>query len=212
MHVIHAVTAWVLHLISHLGYLGLAAGMFGQAVGMPLPSEIMMAFSGYLAWSSKFTMPMVILAGTFGDTLGALVAYFIGFYGGRPLLVKFGRLLFFRQRELERSDRWFAKYGTRAVFVSKLLPGIRAIASFPAGATRMPIGPFLGYTFSASAIWCTAFAFVGFVLGKNWYALTTYLRPVGISLLALLAMAIVAWIWLHFRAERKATAQSPERT
>lgn len=208
MQLLHAITAWVLHLILKLGYLGLAAGMFGQAVGVPLPSEVMMSFSGYLAWSSRFQLPWVIAAGVFGDTLGALAAYMIGFYGGRPLVVRFGRFLFFRQRELERADKWFAKYGARAVFVCKLLPGIRAVASFPAGATRMPLWQFLSYTFGASALWCSLFAAAGFVLGKNWFALAHTLRPVAYILLALVPLIIAAWIWLHFRAERKTAAES----
>jgi membrane protein DedA with SNARE-associated domain len=201
MHIVHAVTAWVLHLILQLGYFGLAAGMFGQAVGVPLPSEVMMSFSGYLAWSARFTLPLVIIAGTAGDTLGALVAYAIGYYGGRPLLVHFGRMLFFRQHELERADRWFAEYGARTALICKLLPGIRAVASYPAGATRLPLGLFLGYTFIGSVIWCTAFAYIGYVLGRHWYALNHYLRPISIVLLALILVGVVAWIWLHFRAE-----------
>jgi len=207
MHVLHAATMWVLQLISQLGYLGLAAGMFGQAIAVPLPSEVMMSFSGYLAWSGKFTMPLVIAAGTAGDTLGALVAYGIGFFGGRPLVKRFGRLFFVRSRELERADRWFAKYGARAVFVCKLMPGIRAIASFPAGVTKMAIVPFVAYTLAGSVVWCTLFSFIGYVLGKHWYELAAHLRPVSFLLLAVLVLAVVGWLWMHFRAERKAPAQ-----
>jgi len=209
MHIVRALLVWTLHLISHVGYLGLAGGMFGQAVGIPLPSEAMLAFSGYLAWSSKFTLPLVIVAGTAGDTLGALVAYGVGYYGGRPLLKRFGRLFFVRQAELERADRWFAKYGARAVFVSKLMPGIRAVASFPAGATRMSLGSFVSYTFLASAIWCTAFAYVGYVLGRNWVVLGHFFRPLSWLLIALLLAAIAAWFWLHARAERSKPPAAP---
>jgi len=207
MHVLHAATMWVIHLISDLGYLGLAAGMFGQAIAVPLPSEVMMSFSGYLAWSGKFRMPLVIAAGTAGDTLGALVAYGIGYFGGRPFVRRFGKLFFVRSRELERADGWFAKYGARAVFVCKLMPGIRAVASFPAGVTRMPIAPFVSYTLAGSAIWCALFASIGFVLGKHWYALAGHLRPVSILLLVILVLAIAGWLWMHFRAERKAAVR-----
>ncbi len=205
MHIIHAVTHWVVDLIYHLGYAGLTLGMFGQAVGVPLPSEVMMSFGGYLAFARDLTLPLVIAAGTFGDTAGALLAYAIGFYGGRPFLVRFGRLFFVRQHEIDRADRFFEKHGVKAVFICKLLPGIRAFASFPAGVTHMPLALFVLYTLAASLIWCTGFAVIGFALGKHWDAVTHYLRPISISLLALLVVAVIVWLVLHFRAERVKT-------
>lgn len=203
MEIVQAVTAWVIAVISRVGYGGLFAGMFGQAVGVPLPSEVMMSLGGYLAWKGVVTFPLVVAVGTAGDVLGAIVAYAIGYYGGRPFLVKFGRLFFVRQREIDRADRWFERHGPRAVFVCKLMPGIRAFASFPAGVTHMSLPLFVLFTFLASAIWCAAFASVGFVLGNNWQELADYLRPVSILLIGLLVLAIALWVWLHFRAERQ---------
>ena len=203
MHVIQAVTAWVVAVIAKLGYAGLLGGMFGQAIGVPLPSEVMMAFGGFLAWRETLTLPLVIAVGTAGDTLGAMVAYAIGYYGGRPLLMKFGRLFFVRRREIDRADRWFERHGPRAVFICKLMPGIRAFASFPAGVTRMSMPLFALFTLLASAIWCTAFAGFGFVLGKNWEALEDYLRPISLLLIGLLVAVIMLWVWLHLRAERR---------
>lgn len=161
------VTAWIIAVISHLGYAGLYAGMLGQAVGVPLPSEIMLAFSGYLASTHVLEIVPVMIAGAAGDVSGAVVAYLVGYYGGRPFLLRFGRLFFVRERELERADEWFARYGTRAVLVLKLLPGIRAFGSFPAGVTRMKLAPFLTYTILGSAIWSILFAGIGYTLGRN---------------------------------------------
>lgn len=182
--------------------------MLGQAVGVPLPSEVMLSFGGYLASTHMFVLAMVILAGTAGDTAGAIVAYFIGYYGGRPFLLKFGRLFFVRAREIDRADRWFARYGSRAVLICKLLPGVRALGSYPAGVTHMSFAPFLAYTFAGSLIWSIAFSELGFFLGKNWETLATSMRPLSLILLALLLVGIVVWIWVHFRAER--TQPSPK--
>src|ERR1700680_4365930 len=137
MHILEAISQFVLDLITRLGYTGLFAGMFGQAVGVPLPSELMMGFGGYLAYAHKFAFVLVVLVGAAGDTLGAIPAYFIGFYGGRPLLLRFGRFFFIAQRELAAADSWFARFGSRAVLICKLLPGIRAFRSYPAGVSRM---------------------------------------------------------------------------
>jgi membrane protein DedA with SNARE-associated domain len=200
----HLFTWWIIKYISHVGYVGLYAGMLGQAVGMPLPSEAMLSFSGYLASSHVLSLALVFAAGTLGDVSGAVIAYLIGYYGGRPLLVRFGRSIFIRERELERADAWFARYGSRAVLFTKLLPGIRALASYPAGVTRMPLTVFVPYTLLGSAIWCAAFSEVGYALGRNWARLGAYARPAGLALLGLLAIAIVAWVWMHLRAERRA--------
>ncbi|HXW51789.1 MAG TPA: DedA family protein [Candidatus Acidoferrales bacterium] len=197
-------TRWIIGVISHLGYAGLFGGMLGQAVGVPLPSELMLSFSGYLASSHVLEIVPVIIAGTAGDVAGAIVAYLLGYYGGRPLLVRFGQILFVRERELERADHWFAQYGSRAVLVTKLLPGIRAFGSYPAGVTRMPAAPFLLYTLLGSAIWCTLFSEIGYTLGHNWARLGAYARPASFLLLALVVLAIVGWLWVHFRAERQA--------
>lgn len=203
-HFEQALTLWIIKVISHLGYAGLFAGMLGQAIGVPLPSELMLSFSGYLASSHVLEIVPVIIAGTAGDFAGAIVAYLLGYYGGRPLLLKFGQIFFVREREIERADKWFARYGSRAVLATKLLPGIRAFGSYPAGVTRMPAGTFLFYTFLGSAIWCTLFSEIGYTLGRNWARLGVYARPASFALLALVIIAVIVWLWAHFRAERQA--------
>ena len=201
------ITRWIIGVISHVGYLGLFGGMLGQAIGVPLPSELMLSFSGYLASTHVFNLFPVLLAGTLGDLCGAIIAYCIGYYGGRPLLVRFGRSIFVRERELERADLWFARYGSRAVLFTKLLPGIRAFGSYPAGVTRMPFGIFATYTFIGSAIWSGLFVYVGYALGKNWARLGAFARPASIILLGIVLLAVIIWLWVHLRAERQAPQQ-----
>ncbi|MDQ2817608.1 MAG: DedA family protein [Candidatus Eremiobacteraeota bacterium] len=184
------------------GYAGVFFGMLGQAVGVPLPSEALLSFGGYLASIHRLGLAGAIAAGAAGDIIGALTAYTLGYYGGRAFLVKYGRYFFVRHREIERAERWFARFGSRAVLACKLLPGIRAFASYPAGMAEMPLSAFIAYTSLGSAIWCTGFSVLGYTLGRNWDVLAVYLRPFSLVLLAMAAAAIALWIWSHFRAER----------
>ena len=202
---LHEVTTWVVDLIAKLGYSGIFGGMGLQATGfVPLPSEVMMSYGGYLAQRGSLELWAVVAAGTLGDIAGALVAYAIGFYGGRPLLERFGKLVFVRPADLERIERWSNRFGSRAVLICRLLPGIRAFASLPAGVTRMHVAVFAGFTAAGSLIWCTAFASLGYALGKNWAELDPYIRRFSVLLLILVVIAIGIWIWSHFRAEKQA--------
>lgn len=204
MQLFHAVTEWVLLFIQRLGYAGLFGGMLFQATGfVPLPSEVMMSFGGYLANAGKLVLWMVIGAGALGDVAGAIIAYLIGFYGGRPLLLRWGRFFFVRETELHRADRWFARFGSRAVLICRLLPGIRSFASLPAGITRMPLGVFVGYTAIGAALWCTGFAAIGYTLGEHWSALEPLFRRFSLLLVGALVVAVGLWIWSHFRAEKQ---------
>ncbi|MBV8365272.1 MAG: DedA family protein [Candidatus Eremiobacteraeota bacterium] len=200
MHILEAISQFVLDLITRLGYTGLFAGMFGQAIGVPLPSELMMGFGGYLAFVQTFKFLAVVLVGTGGDTLGAVAAYLIGYYGGRPLLTRFGRFFFIAARELAAADAWFARFGNRAVLVCKLLPGVRAFGSYPAGVTRMHFGVFLFYTALGSMVFCTSFAALGFHLGKHWDLIIEQIKPIGIGLLLAVVLAVVIWLIARARS------------
>ncbi|HXW76274.1 MAG TPA: DedA family protein [Candidatus Eremiobacteraceae bacterium] len=205
MHLFHEIMLRVLDFIARLGYAGLFAGMTLQATGfVPLPSEVMMSFGGYLANLRTLALGWVIAAGTAGDLAGAIIAYVVGFYGGRPLLERFGRFVFVRHQELERAERWFARFGSRAVLICKMLPGIRSFAALPAGISRMNLGHFVGYTAIGATLWCTAFSLLGFTLGRDWVTLEPIFRRFSLLLIAVLVAAIAFWIWSHFRAEKQA--------
>jgi len=200
--VLHQLSHFVIQLIERLGYAGLFAGMFAQAVGVPLPSELMLGFGGYLAYVHNFTYILVVLTGAAGDTAGAMLAYAIGYYGGRPLLQNFGRYLFIAQRELAAADRWFARFGNRAVLIIKLLPGVRAFGSYPAGVTRMNFGAFVGYTAIGASIFSLTFVTSGYLLGKHWIVIIEQIKPISIVLLSALAVGIVAWLIVRARMEK----------
>jgi membrane protein DedA with SNARE-associated domain len=204
---LHDATVWVRDLIEHLGYAGIFGGMLLQATGfVPLPSEVIMSFGGFSATRS-LTLWIVIVAGALGDTTGAIIAYAIGYYGGRPLLERFGKFVFVRHSDLVRVERWFDRFGSRAVFICRLLPGIRAIGSLPAGIARMHVAVFLGYTFAGATIWCVAFSMIGYTLGNQWDVLEPYVRKFTLLLLAVVVVLAGLWIWVHLR-ERKQAAKA----
>jgi membrane protein DedA with SNARE-associated domain len=202
MHVLQEISQFVIQLIERLGYAGLFVGMLGQAVGVPLPSELMLGFGGYLAYIHSFTYIFVVLVGAAGDTAGAILAYVIGYYGGRPLLLRFGKTFFIAQRELAAADRWFARFGNRAVLICKLLPGIRAFGSYPAGVTRMNFGIFVGYTAIGASIFSLFFVTSGYLLGRHWDRIVEQIKPISIITLSALVVGIVVWLIVRVRTEK----------
>lgn len=150
---VETVTNFTIHLIENLGYWGVFAGMMLESACIPLPSEIIMPLSGYVAYEGKMTLLGITLIGTLGNLAGSLIAYLVGLKGGRPFLQEYGRYVFITQRRLEMADWWFEKYGDKAVFISRLIPIIRTFISLPAGITRMDLKKFVIYTSIGSLTW-----------------------------------------------------------
>jgi membrane protein DedA with SNARE-associated domain len=186
--------------ISLLGYSGVALLMAIESACIPLPSEIIMPFSGYLVSTGQMNLWLVALAGAVGCVLGSLVAYWVGMYGGRPLIEKYGRYLLVSKRDLDMADRWFAKRGELIVFVSRMLPAIRTFIAFPAGVARMDLKRFIVYTFAGSFPWCLGLAYVGQKLGEKWNkddTLKTWFHRFDF-LVGIVAVLLAAWwIWRH---------------
>ncbi|MDQ1729491.1 MAG: hypothetical protein QOD33_1616 [Pyrinomonadaceae bacterium] len=186
--------------ISLLGYSGVALLMAIESACIPLPSEIIMPFSGYLVSTGQLNLWLVALAGAVGCVLGSLVAYWVGMYGGRPLIEKYGRYLLVSKRDLDMADRWFAKRGELIVFVSRMLPAIRTFIAFPAGVARMDLKRFIVYTFAGSFPWCLGLAYVGQKLGEKWNkddTLKTWFHRFDF-LVGIVAVLLAAWwIWRH---------------
>src|SRR5258708_10767575 len=150
------------------GYAGIALLMAIESACIPLPSELIMAFAGYLVYAGKMKLVWAATAGAIGCNLGSLVAYEIGFYGGRPLVERYGRWILMGKRELDWAEKFFARWGYLAVFFGRLLPVIRTFIALPAGVARMPRGRFHLYTFLGSwAVW-PGLAYLGMTLGENW--------------------------------------------
>jgi membrane protein DedA with SNARE-associated domain len=167
-NLIGILAAAIVATISSLGYLGIVALMAIESACIPLPSEIIMPFSGYLVSTGRFDLWLVATAGAIGCNLGSTIAYTVGYYGGRPLVERWGRYILLSRRDLDTVDRFFARFGSVTVFLCRLLPVVRTFIALPAGIARMPMGKFQLYTFIGSWPWCFALAYVGEQLGSRW--------------------------------------------
>lgn len=160
---------FITHVISTSGYIGIALLMGIESACIPLPSEIIMPFSGYLVYTGRFNLVWAATAGAIGCNLGSWVAYWIGAYGGGPLVSRFGRYVLLSKRDLERTTHFFVKYGSITVFLGRLLPVVRTFIALPAGIAKMPQWRFHLYTFLGSWPWCFALAYAGQKLGERWH-------------------------------------------
>src|SRR5271169_2091904 len=166
--IISVLSAFIIGVIASGGYLGIVALMAIESACIPLPSEVIMPFSGYLVYAGRFHLLWVATAGAIGCNLGSVIAYEMGFYGGRPLVERYGSYILLSRGELDWADHFFARWGSAAVFVARLLPVIRTFIALPAGIARMSCLRFHVYTFVGSWPWCFVLAYVGMKLGERW--------------------------------------------
>jgi len=181
----------ITEIVAVWGYWGIGVGMAIESANIPLPSEIILPFGGFMVSQGRAHFLGVVLAGSIGGTVGSVISYFIGSWGGRPLIIKYGRYFGLSEKKLALADEWFARYGEMTVFITRLLPVIRTFISFPAGISRMNLYRFIIYTFWGSFLWSIALTYVGLLLGENWYLVKTWFHRldylvVGTSLLVLL--------------------------
>jgi membrane protein DedA with SNARE-associated domain len=165
---ISTLSAFIITVISTSGYLGVVVLMAIESACIPLPSEVIMPFSGYLVYAGRFHLLWVATAGAIGCNLGSVIAYEIGFFGGRPLVERYGSYILLSRSELDWADHFFARWGNAAVFIARLLPVIRTFIALPAGIARMPRLRFHVYTFVGSWPWCLVLAYIGMKLGEKW--------------------------------------------
>jgi membrane protein DedA with SNARE-associated domain len=186
------------------GYGGVAFLMAIESACIPLPSELIMPFAGYLVHEGAMNLLWVATAGAIGCNLGSLIVYEIGCYGGRPLVEKYGRWILFSRRELEWADRFFSRWGYLAVLIGRLLPVIRTFIALPAGIARMPRIRFHLYTFLGSWPWCLALAYGGMKLGENWRELGKYFHRFDVVILTVLIAGLVWFAWTHWQNRMRA--------
>ena len=183
--------AFIIGVISSLGYGGIVLLMAIESACIPLPSEVTMPFAGYLVFRGELTLWGVALAGAVGCVLGSLVAYAVGAWGGRPLVQRYGRYVLISHRDLDLADRWFARHGDIIILIGRLLPVVRTFIAFPAGVARMPLGKFIVYSFIGSLIWCWALAWVGERLGEHWDSLGLYFHRFDALIVAVILAGAV---------------------
>lgn len=187
-----------------VGYVGVALWVVVESVIVPIPSEVVLPFAGFLVafpdaveplTGRPWSLPLVVVAGTTGATIGALVAYAIGYFGGRPLLLRWGRYLLIDPEDLAKTEAWFERYGHLAAFFGRLAPVVRSLVSFAAGIARMPLLPFVVFTVLGSAIWTTGLVTAGFLLGENWEAIIGILKRWQDVMLVALALGVAVFVW-----------------
>lgn len=209
--IIAVLSSFIIATISALGYWGIVLLMAIESACIPLPSEIIMPFSGYLVSRGEMNLWWVAIAGAFGCVVGSIVAYYVGMYGGRPFIEKYGRYVLVSRHDLDLADRWFAKYGEAIVFISRLLPAVRTFIAFPAGVARMNMTRFIIYTFAGSLPWCLGLAYVGQKLGEQWdkdERLKTWFHRFDFVIGIVGVIFVAWWIWRHVKHSRPEKAKT----
>jgi membrane protein DedA with SNARE-associated domain len=196
-----------------VGYLGVALWVAIESVVIPIPSELVLPFAGFLVGTGDAIEPLtgqpwsywlVVIAGTLGATGGALIAYAIGLYGGRPIVDRWGRYLGITHADLDRAESFFARYGEAASFFGRLVPVVRSLVSFAAGISRMPLPKFVLFTVLGSLPFTAVLVFAGLQLGANWEAVGPVLKRFEYAILAVLAVIVIAWVWFRIIKPRRA--------
>jgi membrane protein DedA with SNARE-associated domain len=192
-------SGFVIATISSLGYGGIVVLMAIESACIPLPSEVIMPFAGYLVFTGEFTLWGAALAGAVGCVLGSLVAYAVGASGGRSLVRRYGRYVLISHRDLAQADLWFTRHGDITVFVGRLLPVIRTFIALPAGVARMPRGRFHLYTFLGSWPWCFGLAYLGMKAGEHWHYLGEYFHRFDAVIGAVIVAVAVWFFWSRWK-------------
>ena len=202
-HVMSVLASAIVEVISAGGYLGIVVLMAIESACIPLPSEIIMPFAGYLVSTGRFTLIGAATMGALGCNVGSTVAYYVAASGGRKAFERWGSYVLVSHAEIDHAERFFARYGSITVFIGRLLPLIRTFIAFPAGLARMPMMKFQIYTFLGSWPWCFALAYIGFLLGKRWDSDPTFrslFHQFDVLVVALLLAAVAWFVWSRWRA------------
>jgi len=196
------VIQWTTNVISAGGYPAVALLMAIESAAIPLPSEIIMPFSGYLVSLGRFTLLGAALAGGIGSVLGSWIIYFIALKGGRPLIKKYGHYVFISEGDLEKTDKFFRKHGLWSTFIGRMLPVVRTYISIPAGIAKTPFWPFTIAAFVGSFIWSYFLAYLGKIAGEHWDTWHEKLKGLDYFIAGIILLALV-WYIVHHIVDRK---------
>ena len=200
--IITVLASFIIATIAATGLFGVALMMAIESACIPLPSEIIMPFAGYLASTGHFSLWAAATAGAIGCNIGSAVAYAVGRHGGRRFVERWGGYFLVTHRDLEAADRFFARFGSAAVFIARLLPVVRTFIALPAGISGMPLVRFHIYTFLGSWPWCFGLAYAGYHLGKAWESnpeLRAFMHRFDALIIALILVGLVWYVWRHWR-------------
>lgn len=198
----NSIADWAKSFVENYGLLAIFVTMVLECALLPIPSEVVVPLGGVLAAQHHVALWQVVAVATFANLVGSLIIYLVGLYGGRELILRYGRYIRLSVHHLESTERWFQHRGQWTVFFTRMLPGVRSFVSLPAGIARMPLLRFALLTTLGSIPWNLALAYLGYLFGSNWEQLQGYFRQYDLFLLALCAcavLAVIAWGWWHRR-------------
>ena len=192
---------FVQHIVLSMGYPGLFALIMLESTLIPIPSELIMPFAGYLAHTGEFSLPVILVINSTAALVGSGLCYWIGVAGGKPLLLKYGKFMGVRKKDIERTETYFARHGKATILIARFLPVVRHIISVPAGIARMPLTPFFLQTFIGATIWGTVLMLIGYELG-NWAVIAEKLKHVDL-LIGLAIIAVLLTVTIRFVLRRR---------
>lgn len=188
---------FVQHIVLSMGYPGLFVLIMLESTLIPIPSELIMPFAGYLAHTGEFSLPVILVINSVAAVVGSGLCYWIGVAGGKPLLLRYGKFMGVRRKDIERTETYFARHGKATILIGRFLPVVRHIISIPAGIARMPLTPFFLQTFIGATIWGTVLIFIGYELG-NWAVIAEKLKHVdlliGVAIVLLLLTVAIRFV------------------
>ena len=203
MAITEILSNFVIHLIETFGYTGIFIAMTLESACIPLPSEVIMPFAGFVVNEGKLSLIGITLVGTLGNLIGSLITYYVGLKGGRPLLEKYGKYILITKDKLNYVDNIFNKYGPITIFLGRILPGIRTFISLPAGISRMNIKKFIIYTILGSLPWTFALGYVGVLLNDKWSIIRGYFHIFDIILGLLIVLFILYLVYKYRKSQTR---------
>ncbi|HMG55646.1 MAG TPA: DedA family protein [Kofleriaceae bacterium] len=193
---------WIQGIVRDVGYPGIFLLITLESTLVPIPSELVMPFAGYMASQGEFSLPVILVINTTAALLGSGLSYWLGVVGGKPFLVTYGKYFLLRQHDLDRTEAFFAKHGNLTILIGRFLPVIRHVISVPAGIARMPLRGFFLQTFLGATIWGGALILLGYYVGANWETFANTLKRVDLLIGAILVLALVA-LGIRFVVRRR---------
>lgn len=192
MVLVELLAGFVTNFISQIGYVGVFFLMVLESALIPVPSEVIMPFSGFLVATGEFNIFYVLVAGTLGNLVGSIIAYYIGSYVGRGIVLRYGKYVLIDENHLDLADRWFQKFGDRIILISRNLPAVRTYISLPAGISKMNVFKFSIYTLIGSVPWNFALLYAGVLLGNNWEIILRYTTILDV-IVGIVGLIFVIW-------------------
>ncbi|MHC1680501.1 MAG: DedA family protein [Methanomassiliicoccales archaeon] len=197
----------IIDLIETTGYLGIFLAMLVEGIFTPIPSELIMPFAGYVAYTGELNFFLVILVGSLGAVIGSSVAYMLALWLGRPIIDRFGVFFGLDEEKMASAERWFKRWGVWGIFIGHSLPGIRSVISFPAGLSKMDRKKFVMFTFSGALVWNSVLVTAGYLLGENWIQFWERTDGMEYVVLGLLGLILVLY-FLYKKRKSKVTRSS----